>query len=359
MTGSGSAAAMAVNVSLSSAVTSISLPAAVPVPRNANAPANRGAGLRRRREQVGSCHEDDMSKTETANKSHETTRSLTKDFKFDVRRLPKWIEEASIRSGGYPYDKKMKRKAYERELRLVQIELLKLLAWVKDRGERVVVVFEGRDAAGKGGVIARVTQHLNPRSVRVVALPKPTDVEARQWYFQRYVAHVPPRGEIALFDRSWYNRAGVERVFDFCSPGETEEFLREAPVFEAMLARDGVHIIKIFLSVGLEMQMKRLHARWHDPLKRWKLSEIDFKAIEKWDDYARAFERMLAATDSREAPWTVALANDKRRERLAVIRHILTTLPYKGKDEKAIGPLDRSILLTAAEFLSKGGEEER
>jgi polyphosphate kinase 2 len=297
-----------------------------------------------------------MTPKNTAHKPKPRNDEQTEDFKFDVPSLPKWIDKAALRSGAYPYDDKMKRKAYDRELRLAQIELLKLLSWVKDEGKRLVIVFEGRDAAGKGGVIARVTQHLNPRSVRVVALPKPTDEEARQWYFQRYVARMPPRGEIALFDRSWYNRAGVERVFDFCTPTQTEEFLREAPVFETMLTRDGVHIIKIFLSIGVEMQMKRLHARWHDPLKRWKLSDIDFKAIEKYDDYSRAFERMLEATDCPEAPWMVVLANDKRRERLAVIRHILTALPYTGKDEKAVGAVDKKILLTAKQFLANGGE---
>jgi polyphosphate kinase 2 len=297
-----------------------------------------------------------MTPKNTAHKPKPHNDEQTEDFKFDVPSLPKWIDKAALRSGAYPHDDKMKRKAYDRELRLAQIELLKLLSWVKDEGKRLVIVFEGRDAAGKGGVIARVTQHLNPRSVRVVALPKPTDEEARQWYFQRYVARMPPRGEIALFDRSWYNRAGVERVFDFCTPTQTEEFLREAPVFEAMLTRDGVHIVKIFLSIGVEMQMKRLHARWHDPLKRWKLSDIDFKAIEKYDDYSRAFERMLEATDCPEAPWMVVLANDKRRERLAVIRHILTALPYTGKDEKAVGAVDKKILLTAKQFLANGGE---
>ncbi len=281
-----------------------------------------------------------------------------KVFRIETKRLPKRIDEASLRSGGFPYDRKMKRKAFSADLRRLQIELLKALDWVKREGERVVIVMEGRDAAGKGGAINRLTQHLNPRSVRVVALPKPTDEEARQWYFQRYLAHVPPRGEIAIFDRSWYNRAGVERVFGFCKPAETDAFLAEAPNVEAMLARDGVHIVKFFLSIGREMQMKRLHARWHDPLKRWKLSDLDFKAIEKWDDYSRAFERMLSLTDGAHAPWMVVRANDKRRTRLEIIRHLLNALPYPKKDEDAIGPVDPQIVLAAPAFLSSGGEDD-
>ena len=281
-----------------------------------------------------------------------------KQFRIDAKRLPAWIDDAAMRSGGFPYDKRVKRKAYATDLYRLQIEMLKLLDWVKRDKQRVVVVMEGRDAAGKGGAINRITQHLNPRSVRIVALPKPTDEEARQWYFQRYIGHMPPCGEIAIFDRSWYNRAGVERVFGFCTPEQTDAFLREAPNVEAMLTRDGVHLVKVFLSIGREMQMKRLHARWHDPLKRWKLSDLDFKAIEKWEDYSNAFERMLSATDSAAAPWTVVRANDKHRTRLEIIRHLLTVLPYSKKDDAAIGTIDRKVVLSAAAFLADGGEEE-
>ena len=301
--------------------------------------------------------------TNDEKKSHRATSKRSRgpskhDFEIAVDKLPERIEAAAMRSGGFPYDDKLKRKPYARDLRILQTELLKMLSWVKHEARRVVIVMEGRDAAGKGGAITRLTQHLNPRSVRIVALPKPTDEEARQWYFQRYIAHMPPCGEIAIFDRSWYNRAGVERVFGFCTPAQTDKFLTEAPAFEALLARDGILIIKFFLSIGREMQMKRLHARWHDPLQRWKLSDLDFKAIAKWDDYSAAFEQMLSQTDSAEAPWTVIRANDKRRARLEIIRHILSVLPYSKKDEAVVGAVDQKIVMSASAFLGSGGEQE-
>ena len=279
-------------------------------------------------------------------------------FRFDMPDLPKEVRAAALTAGGYPYDARLPEKHYLRDLHRLQIELVKLLSWVKAEGERLVILFEGRDAAGKGGTISRLTEHLNPRSARVVALPKPTEAEAGQWYFQRYAEHLPTRGEIAIFDRSWYNRAGVERVFGFCTDAESERFLIEAPNFEAMLARDGIRIVKFFLTIGRETQMKRLHARWHDPLDRWKLSDLDFKALEKWDAYSAAFERMLSLTDSAEAPWTVVRANDKRRLRLEVMRHLLDVLPYTGKDEAAIGKPDHKICVSAATYLGTGGEEE-
>jgi polyphosphate kinase 2 len=290
--------------------------------------------------------------------SKKSRADLAAAFRFDARHLPDEIDKAALRSGGFPYDSKLKRTVYEADLRQVQIELVKVLNWVKASGERVAIVFEGRDAAGKGGAIQRLTQHLNPRSARVVALGKPTSTEAGQWYFQRYVAQMPTRGEIAIFDRSWYNRAGVEPVFGFCTPQETEHFLKEVPEFEAMLVRDGIRVIKFFLTIGREMQMKRLFARWHDPLHRWKISDIDAKAIEKWDAYSAAFEKMLARTDSSAAPWTVIRANDKKRSRLEVIRHLLDVLPYDKKDDRAIGTPDRKISISAATFLGTGGEEE-
>ena len=279
--------------------------------------------------------------------------------KFDIRgaELPEWVADAALQSGGYPYAKKLKTSEYEEELRQLQIEQLKALDWIKKSGERVIVLFEGRDSAGKGGTIKRVTQHLNPRSAKVVALGKPTEVEQGQWYFQRYVAHFPPRGEITLFDRSWYNRAGVEKVFGFCTPQQTDAFIAEAPGFEAILARDGKFLIKYFLTIGPEMQMKRLHKRWHDPLARWKLSDLDFKAIDKWEDYSSAYEYMLKHTDTATAPWTVLRANDKKRLRLEAIRYLLMTLPYTGKDEKLVSQPDPNIVLAAAPFLSSGGEE--
>jgi polyphosphate kinase 2 len=279
-------------------------------------------------------------------------------LRFDVAELPPEIAEAALGSGNFPYARKLDAKTYRSELGKLQIELVKMLDWIKRERERVVVVFEGRDTAGKGGVIQRLTEHLNPRFARIVALPRPTETELGQWYFQRYVAHLPPRGEIAIFDRSWYNRATVEPVYGFCTAGDTAVFLREAPVFEAMLARDGIRIVKFFLSIGREMQIARLHARWHDPLRRWKLSDIDFTAIEKWDAYSAAFEAMLIATDSAAAPWTVALANDKHRVRLETIRHLLGVMPYAHKDQDALGRPDPRILLSAATFLGTGGEAE-
>ena len=281
-----------------------------------------------------------------------------KAFAIDAPDLPKAIDKAALTSGGYPYDKKLKRKAYAKELRRLQIELLKLLDWVENKGERIVIVFEGRDAAGKGGTIARLTQHLNPRKAHIVALSKPTPREQDEWYFQRYVPHMPAKGEIVVFDRSWYNRAVVEPVFGFATPQQSETFLDRVPEFEDMLARDGIRIVKYFLTIGREMQMKRLHARHHDPLKRWKLSGLDYQALDKWDAFSAAIEKMLARSDSAQAPWTVVRANDKRRTRIEVIRHLLEVTPYAGKDQKVVGEIDGKIVLSAASFLGDGGEEE-
>ena len=281
-----------------------------------------------------------------------------KAFAIDAPDLPKAVDKAAIASGGYPYDGKLKRKAYAKELRRLQIELLKLLDWVEDKGERIVIVFEGRDAAGKGGTIARLTQHLNPRKAHIVALSKPTPRESDEWYFQRYVPHLPAKGEIVVFDRSWYNRAVVEPVFGFATPQQSEIFLDRVPEFEDMLARDGIRIVKYFLTIGREMQMKRLHARHHDPLKRWKLSGLDYQALDKWDAFSAAIEKMLARSDSAQAPWTVVRANDKRRTRVEVIRHLLEVTPYAGKDQKVVGEIDSKIVLSASSFLGDGGEEE-
>ncbi len=294
----------------------------------------------------------------TAKKARAKPRRRAGDG-FDIRasQLPDWVADSALQSGGYPYESRLKRKEYEQELRQLQIELLKALDWIKKNGERVVVLFEGRDSAGKGGTIKRVREHLNPRSAKVVALGKPTEQERAQWYFQRYVAHFPPRGEMTLFDRSWYNRAGVEKVFGFCTQQEAGAFIAEAPGFEAILARDGKFLIKFFLTIGPEMQMKRLHARWHDPLARWKLSDLDFKAIENWEEYSAAYEHMLRHTDTAAAPWTVLRANDKRRLRLEAIRYILKMLPYGGRDARLVANIDNGIVMPAATFLNLGGEE--
>jgi polyphosphate kinase 2 len=289
---------------------------------------------------------------------HKSKTTAHPELAFDIEAeaLPKAIDEKAFASGGYPYNKKYKRKHYEKELEPLQIELQKLLGWVRETGERLVIVFEGRDGAGKGGAITSFTQHLNPRQARIVALSKPSDTEKGQWYFQRYAAQMPTAGEIVFFDRSWYNRAGVERVMGFCTSEQSEDFLREAPAFEGMLTRDGVRLVKLFLTIGREMQMSRLHARWHDPLKRWKLSPIDFEALPRFDDYSAAFERMLAKSSTDWAPWTVVRANDKFRTRLNAIRHVLRSVPYKAKDEAAIGEVDRRIVLTAEDYLADGGE---
>jgi polyphosphate kinase 2 len=278
------------------------------------------------------------------------------DFDIEAETLPETIVDAAYHSGGYPYGKRLKRKRYDKEMEPLQIELQKLLAWTRASGERIAIVFEGRDGAGKGGAITRFTQHLNPRQARIVALSKPSDIEKGQWYFQRYAAQMPTAGEIVFFDRSWYNRAGVERVMGFCTPEQTDALLREAPAFEGMLARDGIRVIKLFLTIGREMQMTRLHARWHDPLKRWKLSPIDFEAIPRFDAYSDAFEQLLLRSSTEWAPWSVIRANDKLRARLGAIRHVLHAIPYDGKDEAAIGEIDDKVVMSAKAYLDQGGE---
>ena len=278
-------------------------------------------------------------------------------FSLEDKELPPEIEERALGSGDYPYDKRLKRKKYEKELRRLQIELLKVQNWARDKGERIAIVIEGRDAAGKGGTIHRFTQHLNPRAARVVALPKPTDVERGQLYFQRYVAQMPTKGEIVLFDRSWYNRAVVEPVMGFCTPDQTEQFLGVAPEFERMLVEDGIRLVKFWLHIGREMQLKRFHNRAHDPLKRWKIGPVDYAAIDKWDAYTEAIDTMLKATHRPHAPWTVVCANDKMRTRLETIRHFLHTVPYPARSEKALERIDRKIVVDAAKFLARGGEQ--
>jgi polyphosphate kinase len=279
-------------------------------------------------------------------------------FDIEAKDLPKRVAEAALGSGGFPFTKKLDDDAYEDQLFALQIELLKLQSHLKESGSKLVVVFEGRDGAGKGGAIMRVIEHLNPRNVRVVALSKPSDIEAGQWYFQRYANHFPTHGEMVLFDRSWYNRAGVEKVFGFAKPAETDRFIKEVPGFEAMLTSDGTVLVKLFLTIGREMQMKRLHKRWHDPLKRWKLSPLDFEAIDRWDQYSGAYDAMLKATSHKAAPWTIIRANDKLRARLAVIRAILGSMDYKGKDKKAIGSDEKGMVIDAKTYLAAGGEPD-
>ena len=251
---------------------------------------------------------------------------------------------ADWRNGGYPYENLLSRRAYERQKYRLQVELLKLQAWVKDSGQRVVILFEGRDAAGKGGAIKRFMEHLNPRGARVVALEKPTDGERGQWYFQRYIEHLPTKGEIVLFDRSWYNRAGVERVMGFCSNDEYEEFMRQTPEFERHLVRSGVHLFKFWFSVSRAEQRRRFKERKAHPLKQWKLSPIDMASLDKWDDYTRAKETMFMNCDTSDAQWTVVKSDCKKRARLNAMRYLLHRLPYENKDLSKVGPVDPLIV---------------
>ncbi|WP_415032011.1 polyphosphate kinase 2 [Gordonia sp. (in: high G+C Gram-positive bacteria)] len=245
---------------------------------------------------------------------------------------------------GYPYDKKLSRRAYERDKRKLQIELLKLQAWVKESGEKIIILFEGRDAAGKGGSIKRFTEHLNPRGARVVALEKPNERELTQWYFQRYVQHLPAAGEIVLFDRSWYNRAGVERVMGYCTPQQYLEFTRSAPEFEQMLVNSGIHIVKFWFSVGRAEQHARFVARSTDKVKQWKLSPTDLASLDKWDAYTEAKEAMFFYTDTPHAPWTVVKSNDKKRARLEAMRWVLSRFDYPNKDHRVVGTPDPKII---------------
>ncbi|MFC4705437.1 polyphosphate kinase 2 [Paraburkholderia caffeinitolerans] len=251
------------------------------------------------------------------------------------------------RDGEYPYRNLMSRRAYERQKYRLQVELLKLQAWVRETGQRVVIVFEGRDAAGKGGTIKRFMEHLNPRGARVVALEKPTEVERGQWYFQRYVQHLPSAGEIVLFDRSWYNRAGVERVMDFCSPEEYAEFMQQAPEFERQLIRSGIHLVKFWFSVSCAEQRRRFKERSAHPLKQWKLSPVDLASLDKWDEYTQAKEAMFSQTDTADAPWTVVRSDCKKRARLNAMRYVLHKLPYARRDSAAIGAIDPLLVSRA------------
>ena len=248
------------------------------------------------------------------------------------------------REGAYPYKNRMQRETYEEQKYRLQVELLKLQNWVKETGQRVVIIFEGRDAAGKGGTIKRMMEHLNPRGARVVALEKPTDRERSQWYFQRYIQNLPSAGEIVLFDRSWYNRAGVERVMGFCNDAEYSEFMRQCPEFERNLVRSGIILIKFWFSVSRVEQRRRFMQRKHHPLKQWKLSPVDLASLDKWDQYTVAKEAMFYHTDTADAPWTVVKSDCKKRARLNAMRHVLHLLPYTNKDTSVVAPPDSLIV---------------
>ena len=260
-----------------------------------------------------------------------------------VRKAIEKADKDAIMTASYPYREEIKGKDYDKQMEALQIELAKMQAAIKATGKRLVVIFEGRDAAGKGGTIKAVTENMNPRQAYVVALPKPSERESQQWYFQRYVDWFPAKGEVALYDRSWYNRAMIEHVFGFCKPEEREKFFRQLPEFEQMIVDEGIIFLKVWLEVGRAEQLKRFLDREGDLLKQWKLSQIDVDGLGKWDDYCTAIDETMKKTHFKHAPWTVILSDDKKRARLAAIQTILSAVDYAGKDPKAIGKIDDKI----------------
>ena len=262
------------------------------------------------------------------------------------------IREA-YENGEYPYAERVKKTDYERQKAKLQAELLKVQKWVEDTDQKIIFIFEGRDAAGKGGTIKRFMEHLNPRKARVVALNKPSDIERHQWYFQRYATQLPTAGEMVFFDRSWYNRAGVERVMGFCEPSEYLEFMRQTPSFERMLVRSGICIFKFWFSVSQNEQLRRFKSRELDPLKQWKLSPIDKASLDKWDDYTEAKEAMFFYTDTADAPWTIIKSNDKKRARLETMQYVLENLPYPDKDTGVVTGADPLIVKGTKHIISK------
>ena len=271
-----------------------------------------------------------------------------------ARTVKKLAKKKIFADANYPYEDKMDSKEYEKLKKDLQIELLKMQSWVKETGQRIVILFEGRDAAGKGGTIKRMMEHLNPRGARVVALEKPSEHESGQWYFQRYVEHLPSKGEIVLFDRSWYNRAGVERVMGFCKANEYLEFMRQAPELERMLVRSGITLFKLWFSVSRNEQFRRFQMRREDPLKQWKLSPIDLASLDKWKDYTEAKEAMFFYTDTADAPWTVIKSDCKKRARINAMRHILHNLKYPNKNSSVVIPPDELIVGSAEHIYEKG-----
>lgn len=261
----------------------------------------------------------------------------------DVRNAVKRADKDDILSSSYPHSERLARKVYEKEMDRLQIEMVKLQAWTRETGTRISCVFEGRDAAGKGGTISRFRSNLNPRAARVVALSKPNEKERGEWYFQRYIKHLPTEGEMVFFDRSWYNRGVVEHVFGFCTEAEREHFFGQVTPFEEMIVDEGIHLFKFWLNVGRAEQMRRMLARESDPLKQWKLSSIDVKGLAKWDAYSDAIRETLSRSHSRHAPWTVVRSDDKRRARLNAIRTVLHAFEYDRKDAKAIGKIDKGV----------------
>ncbi|WP_204114209.1 polyphosphate kinase 2 [Shimia biformata] len=260
-----------------------------------------------------------------------------------VRNAIRHTDKGDILDTSFPYSERLNRKSYEADYQKLQIELVKMQRWVRDSGARIAIVFEGRDAAGKGGTIKRFRENLNPRGARVVALEKPTEAEQTQWYFQRYVDHLPSGGQAAFFDRSWYNRGVVEKVFGFCSDDQREHFFRQVPDFERMLVDEGIYLFKFWLNVGRAEQLRRFLKRESDPLKQWKLSWIDVEGLKRWDGYTDAIRETFERSHTDHAPWTVIRSDDKRRARLAAMRTVLAAIPYDRKDETAIGKVDTAI----------------
>jgi polyphosphate kinase 2 len=272
-------------------------------------------------------------------------------FDIDNPELPDWVEDHALTSDYFPYKRKLDREICEDALRELHVELVKVQFWLKATGKRLMALFEGRDAAGKDGTITAVREYLNPRSARMIALAAPTQTEESQWYFQRYIAHFPAAGEIVLFNRSWYNRAGVEPVMGFCTPKQHKIFLKAVPRFEETIVEEGILFFKFWLNIGQEMQLKRFHERRHDPRKVWKLSPTDIATLNKWDAYTEKRDEMLRKTHSKTAPWIVVRANDKARAHINVIRHLLHALDYEGKDKSVIGRVDAAILGSGPDFL--------
>jgi polyphosphate kinase len=281
-----------------------------------------------------------------------TIRGKERIFDVTDPALPDWVDDNDLKADDFPYDEKMPREEFEARIGELQIEIVKLLASMTKGGTRVACVFEGRDAAGKGGTIAALRENMNPRQARNVALPKPTETERTQWYFQRYASQMPSGGEFVTFDRSWYNRAGVEPVMGFCTPVQHKRFLKDAPAFEELITREGIFLFKFWLDISQETQLKRFHDRWHDPLRQWKFSPIDMKGMALWDQYSDARNTMLKETHSKHAPWLVVRANDKRRLRVAVLQAIVERMEYAGKNAKAVGKGDKKIIGGPAEIIA-------
>lgn len=278
------------------------------------------------------------------------SRFYQQDAPNDIRVSIASAKRKDILDPNFPYSNRMARKSYDQDMKALQIELVKLQSWVAETGQRIAIVFEGRDAAGKGGTIKRVSENLNPRMAKVVALSKPTEKERGEWYFQRYIQHLPTAGSITIFDRSWYNRGVVEKVFGFCNDADREKFFDQVPLFEQMIAQEGITLIKIWLNVGRAEQLRRFLARESDPLKQWKLSSIDVKGLSKWDAYSEAISETLRRSDMEHAPWTIVRSDDKKRARLAVARHILRQFQYSGRRDDVIGLKDDLIVLPAKDW---------